>query len=88
MEGRLVRSILFLLSLLWILYRLNIKADPTAAGPAIAYKFDQEERHVGFWGYIRDKQWDVVEGYLEPKVGRLVTCYDCMPIACLPCLAY
>jgi hypothetical protein len=32
------------------------------------YKYDQEERHVSLWGYIRDKKWNIVEGFFDKKV--------------------
>ncbi len=44
------------------------KSKGNAEGVIEAYKFNQEERHVAFWGYIRDNEWDIVEGFIDKKV--------------------
>lgn len=35
------------------------------------FDFDQEERHVAFWDYVREKKWNAVEGFLDKKVRGL-----------------
>jgi hypothetical protein len=51
--------------------RVNVvgKGKPDVGGDAMsAFKFDQEERHTAFWNYVRENKWNIVEGYIDPKV--------------------
>lgn len=34
----------------------------------VRYLFNQEERHETFWKYVREKNWEAVESFLEKKV--------------------
>ena len=35
--------------------------------PIVNYSFDQEARHLAFFNYIREKNWDAVQSFIEKK---------------------
>ena len=51
--------------------RINVKSegDQDSTQRGIKFSFDQEERHVAFWDFVRDKNWASVGGFIDKKVS-------------------
>ena len=53
-----------------------------------AFKFDQEERHTAFWDYVRENKWDIVEGFIDSKVGNENVSVIGRPLLIVKCLIF
>jgi hypothetical protein len=65
--ARFLKRLSFFFS--FFLNRINVAANGKASdAPPERFLFDQEARHVQFWDFIRDKDWDGVASMIDKKV--------------------